>query len=254
MKTISYHLTGITKTFELLSKGKYLLFFIPGAVITILFFSFQSYTNSINEAVNLSSEYSWIDWIAGYVNSGIHKAFGIIESLLNQLYIFVVLTVLSPFNTFLGEKLDSELTGQTFKGGLIRFLNDFIRMLFVVFLILILEFGLMGIYWLISWIFGLGFLDSIIYWVMSAFFFGFAFYDFALERYQETVFKSLGFAFQKPLTMILTGGIFLIIYKIPLIGIPLSPVITVMISTVVYLYVTKRLPAVKNELKTNENE
>jgi hypothetical protein len=49
----------------------------------------------------------------------------------------------------------------------------------------------------------------------------------------------------------LTGAIFLIIYSIPVIGIPIAPVVTVMVSTIVYLYIKKRLPK-QTELKTNE--
>lgn len=253
MNTIKYHITGIIKTFETLSKGHYLLYFIPGVVITLIFLWFKSSISGADAAVNLASDYSWVDWIAGYINSGIHKAFGIISSLFEQLYIFIVLTALSPFNTLLGEKFDSRLTGSEFKGGLMRFVNDIIRMVFVVILALVLEFGFMGIYWFVSWIFGLGFLDTYVYWIMSAFFFGFSFYDFALERYETNVFGTLGYAFRKPLTMILTGGIFLLIYSIPVAGVPLAPVLTVMISTVVYAYLTHRLP-LKEELKTIENE
>jgi len=253
MNSIKYHISGIVKTIELLAKGNYLLFFIPGAVITFLFFWFQSSLSVVDEALNVSSSYSWLDWIAGYLNSLVHGAFSLLGSLFEQVYIFVVLTVLSPFNTLLGEKLDNKLTGTKFSGGLIRFVNDIIRMIFVVIIALVLEFGLMGIYYAISWIFGLGFMDTYVFWVMSAFFFGFSFYDFALERYETNVFGTLGFAFQHPLTMILTGGLFLAIYAIPLAGIPLAPVLTLMISTVVYLYITKRLPITK-ELKTSENE
>jgi len=155
MNSIKYHITGIIKTLELLAKGNYLLFFIPGAVITLLFLWFRGGIFGLDEAFNLSSEYSWLDWLAGYANSGIHSFLGFISSLFEQLYIFIVLTALSPFNTLLGEKLDNKLTGTKFTGGLIRFVNDIIRMIFVVIIALVLEFGLMGIYYLFSWIFGL---------------------------------------------------------------------------------------------------
>ena len=253
MKTINYHIKGITKTIELLSKGNFLLFFIPGAIITLFFLWLRSFTSSINDAVELASDTSWLDWFYGYINSGVHKAFGILDTIFNQLYIFVVLTLLSPFNTFLGEKMDTKLTGQEFSGGFIRFINDFFRMIFVVFIALILEFFTLGIYWIISYFIGSPVIDEIMYFLIAAFFFGFSFYDFALERYEINVMGSLRFAFRNPLTMILTGGIFLLIYNIPLIGIPISPVLTLMISTVVYLYIRKRLPAHKAQtIDTNE--
>ncbi len=251
MKTINYHIKGIIKTVELLSKGNFLLFFIPGAIITLFFFGIRSFTAYIDQASDLSADTSWLNWLFDIINSGIHQAFSILDAILNQLYIFIVLTLLSPFNTYLGEKMDTKLTGQEFSGGIIRFINDFFRMVFVVILALFLEFLALGIYWLFSYFIGIPIIDEIIYFMISAFFFGFSFYDFSLERYEINVMGSLGFAFRNPLTMILTGSIFLLIYNIPLVGIPLSPVITLMISTVVYLYIRKRLPL--NKVKIADN-
>ncbi len=235
-------------------KGKFLLFFIPGIIITLFYWWIHSYTSNLGEDIVLSSDKSWLDWLAGYLNKGINAAFSAIDFIIVQLYIFIVLTALSPFNTLLGERFDSSLTGNSFQGGIIRFINDFIRMIFVVIIALVLEFLTIGVYWLISKIFGLGAIDTIISWMISAFYFGFSFYDFALERYEVGVAGSLGFSFRKPITMVLTGGIFLLIYNIPIIGIPLAPVLTLMISTVVYLYVEKKLPIAKTELKTIDNE
>ncbi len=253
MKTINYHIKGISKTIELLSKGNFLLFFVPGAIITLFFLGVKSITSSIDTATELTSDTSWWNSILEYINSGIHTAFKIFNIVLEQLYIFIVLTLLSPFNTFLGEKMDTKLTGQKFSGDFIRFINDFFRMIFVVFIALFLEFLALGLYWIISFFIDIPLLNEIAYFIISAFFFGFSFYDFALERYEINVMGSIGFAFRNPLTMILTGSIFLFIYKIPLIGIPISPIITLMISTVVYLYIRKRLPIHKTQI-LNSNE
>ncbi len=256
MKSINYHIKAITLTFEELFKGNFLLFFIPGAVLTVIYYWLTAQASALTEAATLASDYSWFDSILGYVNSAVQGAFSIFGLITEQLYIFLVLTALSPFNTYLGEKLDSKYTGEKFEGGLIRFFNDIIRMIFVVIIALVLEFGFMAIYWMISWFIGFEILDQVVYFCIAAFFFGFSFYDFALERYQAGVFSSLGFAFNKPLTMILTGAVFLAIYNIPIIGIPAAPVITLMVSTLVYLHTTKKFNSTKNinEQKAIENE
>ena len=115
---------------------------------------------------------------------------------MEQMYIFIVITVLSPFNTSLSEKLDHRLTGHEPDKGWTRLINEFIRMIFIALIALILE----GIVLLGYWVFSLGPLggahDSIIYFLIKAFFLGFAFFDFSLERYEKNVFQSLGFAFQ----------------------------------------------------------
>lgn len=242
MKAIYYHIRGIVTSFEQLLKGKYLIYFVPGLLLTGLFWYFRSRTLELDESIDLTSQYSWLSW----VDSGVSTVFGIIDFILEQLYIFIVLTALSPFFTALGEKFDKDLTGHKTEGGVLRFINDMIRMVFVVILSLFLEFLFMVAYWLVSKIFGFPeIVNTIVYYGIGAFFFGFAFYDFALERYEKSVLSSLGFAFSAPLGMIILGSIFKGIYAIPIVGVPLSPVIVVMISTVAYAYYTKRLPPSK---------
>lgn len=254
MNTFQYHIKGIVGTLEQLFKGRFLVFFIPGAVITLVYFLFSSYTTSAKDAMMLASDYSWIDWTFGYINSGVRGVFNVFDLIMEQVYIFVVITLLSPFNTLLGERLDTSYTGKNFESGIIRFINDIIRMVFVVILALLLEFTFIFFYWILSWVIDLGPLNDIFYFIIIAFFYGFAFYDFALERYEINVMRSLGFAFSKPLTMILTGAIFVGLYSIPLIGIPIAPVITLMVSTIVYLYLTKKIPLDNTKIKERGNE
>jgi CysZ protein len=235
METINYHIKSITNTFEELFKGNFLLFFIPGIVLTVVYYWFTLQASTIINPAELTTEL-FISWY-----TGVGETFSLFQLITEQLYIFMVLTVLSPFNTYLGEKLDEKYTGRKFEGGLLRFFNDFIRMIFIVILALFLELIFIGLYWIISWIIGLELLDTIVYFCITGFFFGFSFYDFSLERYETGVFSSLDFAFNQPLTMILTGAIFIGIYNIPIIGVPLAPVITIMVSTLVYLYLTKKI-------------
>lgn len=248
MKSLQYHYDAILATFKTLFEGRLLIFFLPGGIITALYLWFTSYTGSLANAVDLTTGYSWIDWF----DSLVHYIFGFFSVILDQIYIFFILTILSPFNTVLGEKFDELLTGRKVTFNFVRLVNDFFRMIFVVIIIVIIELVFLLMYWMVSWIIP-DFIDAIIYNLIAAFFFGFSFYDFSLERYQVGVFGSLGYAFSNPLTMILTGGIFLIIYNIPIIGIPISPVIAVMISTVVYLFLEKKLPNNK-ELKTTTDD
>ncbi len=243
MKAINYHIRGIITSFEQLSKGKYLVYFIPGVVLTLIFWYFQSKITSTGDSVNLHSSYGWIDWMASWLNYFVKGTFGFFALITEQIYIFAVLTLLSPFFTSLGETMDKDLTGNAVNSGFMRFINDMIRMVFVVLLMVIMELFFMGFYAMISWIFGFNDLfDTIVYQLIAAFFFGLSFYDFALERYAKGVFSTIGFAFSNPLGMVITGLLFLGIYNIPYIGIPIAPVLTVMISTVAYAYYTKALP------------
>lgn len=242
MKAINYHIRGVITSATALLKGKYWIYFLPGLILTGLFWYFRSRTMELDESIDLSSSYSWLGW----VDSGVSTLFSVFDFILEQVYAFAVLTLLSPFFTALGEKLDKDLTGKVTEGGVLRFINDMIRMIYIVIISVFLELLFIVAYWLISKMFNFPeAVNTVMYYCIAAFFFGFAFYDFALERYEKNVLSSLGFAFSAPLGMIILGVIFKLIYAIPIIGIPIAPVIVVMISTVAYAYYIKRLPPTK---------
>ena len=247
MKTFNYHIKAITNTFKEIFQGNFILFFIPGIILTIIYYWFLYNASKIVDTNKLTSEYSWISWIFEYINYALIKILQLFQIISKQIYIFLILTIFSPFNTYLGEKIEEKYTGRKFEGGLSRFIKDILRMILVVTLALLIELVIIITYWTISWIIGLDILDDIICFFVTSFFFGFSFYDFALERNKLGVFNSIGFAFSNPLTMILTGGIFLVLFNIPIIGIPIAPVLTLMISTFVYLYLNKQIPYLNNK-------
>ncbi len=234
---------AILATFDQLFKGRFLLFFIPGLVVATIYYGWRWKTQSELDILNYEGDLPLIQWFSDVLTWVAGGIFTILDTIFEQLYIFIVITLLSPFNTTLSEKLDFRLSGNQPETGWARRINEFIRMIFIAIIALFLELIFMLFYWLLTFLpFIGGDYDSIIYFVIKAFFFGFAFYDFSLERYQKNVFQSLGFAFSKPLGMLITGSIFLGIYHIPYAGISLAPVLTVMIATVVYLYYENYLP------------
>lgn len=246
MKSINYHIKAIVEVVKQLSKGKFWIYFLPGLVLTLIYFIATYRVSSIAESVSFIER---IPLIGSYIDKGVEATFSVIGFIFDQLYIFAVITLLSPFNTYLSEKLDTELTGQTFKSDFGRIINDFVRMIFIVIIALFMEFILIGTWWIVAWIFGISdTIYMIISFLMAAFFFGFSFYDHSLERYNIGVFGSIGFSFQKIFLVTITGAIFQLIYYFPYtggtpyIGIFIAPVLTTMISTVVYLYHLKKLP------------
>lgn len=243
-KSINYHLASIKTVFELLSKGNFLIYFIPGIVITLLFVCINFFSGLVF-GDSMPSEN------AGWFSIAFSKIGSVVDYLLIQLYIFFVLTILSPFNTILSEKLDTKLTGNTFSFSIIRVINDLIRMILIVLIAMLLQFVFIGIWWLISFITGIDdtFIYDVIAFLISAFFFGFSFYDHSLERYEINVPGSIRFAFSNVLLITITGIIFKLLYYFPYfwevsyIGIVIAPVLTTMISTVVYLKVRNNFPA-----------
>lgn len=234
---ITKHFHAIKTVYDQLSKGNFILYFIPGVVITIFYlFANLLLKNVLGEPITQTEN-------IGFFASAMSKISSVVDVVLVQLYIFFVLTILSPVNTILSEKLDSKLTGQKFSFSIIRLFNDFIRMILIVIIALVFQLVFIGIWWFFCWVIGLDdtFIYNVVTFLISAFFFGFSFYDHSLERYEISVGGSINFAFSNILLITLTGAIFKLLYyfpyfwDVPYIGIVIAPVLTTMISTVVYI-------------------
>jgi CysZ protein len=237
MKAIQLHIEGIKTTFETLSKGKFLTYFIPGAVIGLIALYFYIQASAVADTLSGVEE---IPFVGGIVSSVFDGIGSLIAFMANEFYKFVLLVCLSPVNCILSEKFDNHLTGNKFEGGIIRILNDIIRAIIIVIIALILEYTFLGLWWFISFFVPFDeIITPIIQFVITSFFVGFAFYDYSLERYGKGTFASLGFAFSKISTLFLTGSIFTLIYYIPVIGIIVAPVLVTMIATVVYIRMQK---------------
>lgn len=248
MKPLQLHIIGLTKTFNNLSKGKYLQYFVPGILVAFIFWHVFVILGTAESSVSFLNDIPLIGSILEYVLGG---AFGIIKFIVTQLFIFFVLTLLSPFNTLLSEKVAFDLTGIKHKFDFERLLSDIVRMIFIVTLAIILQLFFFLVYFVISSILGLGIFDEAVYFIISSFFYGFAFFDYSLERDQIGVIGSLKYAFSNILLVSLTGAFFLILYKIgsffvgslsfsflsifPNIGIIVAPVLTTILATYVYI-------------------
>lgn len=244
-KAVQLHILALSKSFTDLLNGKFLLFFIPGGVIAILFWQVFLVANSIENSFSFLES---IPLIGSVLGAGVEGTFSVLKFILDQLFVFFVLTLLSPFNTILSEKVDSSLTGKIYTFSIIAVINDLVRMIFVVLLALFLELFALGCYWVISFFIPFDFIDQIAYFLIAAFFYGFSFYDYSLERYQIGVFGSLGYAFSHFFIVTISGAIFLLIYSIPFVGVVIAPVLTTMISTIVFI--NKR----KNNVELNSKQ
>lgn len=246
MKSIQNHIYSIQKTFETLGKGKLLLFFLPGFIVGGIFYYFMGFGSTLTET---GDWLGGIPLIGGLLEWFLDGAAAIFEWIVLFIMQFVLLTLLSPFNSALSEKFETEITGTDFKSGLVQFLNDMLRAVFIAFIAILLELIFTLIVWIISWIIPGEFIETIVYNCIAAFFFGFAFYDYSLERHRVTTISSLGFAFSHMGHMILTGGIFMLIFAIPYIGMILAPVFATFIAT--GAYVKLKMPQATNETAPN---
>lgn len=236
VQAFKHHWTGIEQVAKALLKGKFLLFFIPGLIVGLIYLYFQWQAQRVLSIVHVADEVpvvgSAISWLADGV-------FSIFDLIVSEFYKFVILVVLSPVNCILSEKFDSYLTGKEYKFDFIRLLNDFLRMILIVISALFMEYLFLGIWWLFSWVLP-DFIGETVFFLIASFFVGFSFYDYSMERYGLNFLKSWGMGFSRMSYMLITGGIFTLMIKIPAIGIIAAPVLTAMLSTAVYILMNKK--------------
>jgi CysZ protein len=242
MKGFQVHI----KAFEIIIKehvkGNFLLFYLPGLFMLIIYLYLSNGLNEIGNSINFGDNF-----LADSLESGLKKTSSILSFLLYQFFLFIVLTLFSPFNAILSEKLDRTLTKSIFKFDLFIFIKNLVRMVILILICLFFELILFFIWWIIASIIGLEILSPYVNFCISAFFLGFFFYDYSLERYNISTKASLQFAKDKFPTILLSGILFKLIYHIPYIGIVIAPVLITAIATIIFLIVTKRM----NKNKSN---
>ena len=241
MKTFQYHLKAIKTIFTLFSKGKFFIYFIPGLLITLAFY----YVNSLLAKLGKSD-------ITSNPKQTTIIVISALEYINNQFYTFFILIVLSPVNSILSKKLDTHLTGYVHSSSFTETLNNILRMIFVLSIILFFEFVIMGVWWLFALIIGLDFINPYLYVLIAAFFYGFSFYDYNLERYNRSIKGSLKYGTHHIISMLIAGGAFMLLKSVPYIGYIIAPILITMLTNIVYLYSIKKLPKRSNS-RTNIN-
>lgn len=242
------HWTGIEQVAKTLLKGKFLWFFVPGLIVGLIYLYYKWQAEKALAIAHVADDVPLVGSAIGWLADGIFSIFDLIVS---EFYKFVILVILSPVNCILSEKFDSYLTGNEYKFDFIRLFNDFLRMILIVISALFLEYVFLGIWWLFSWVMP-DFIGEAIFFLIASFFVGFSFYDYSMERYGLNFFKSWGMGFSRMSYMLITGGIFTLMIKIPFVGIIVAPVLTAMLSTAVYILMNKKpetqpAPAIKDQ-------
>lgn len=248
MKTIGHHFAALQWTLQQFAKGKFLLYFIPGLLIAYFFW----WVNSLVAGIGADADTeTWLGWIFSGTSY-------VLSAGTNFIMVFFILTILSPFNTFLSEAVDTELTGKVVGFDLMRFINDFFRMILVVIIAISLELLLSGIWWIISGILGLflplEYISIVISFLIMSFFYGFSFYDYSLERYEIGIGGSFRFSKRYFLPTLVTGVFFMAMFYIPIVGVAIASVVTTIMSTHVFLKSTGRLDQIKQQKAKEEDE
>ena len=238
LSNITTAISSYGSAIEFVLKNKMKRYFLWPVVLNILFFTTGfHFLGELSDEVLVWTESfieidSWEFWGSEFLSQTVHFFLWIILKVLVFLILaflggHVVLILMSPILAIVSEKTESILEGNEYPFTLKQLLIDIVRgirisirnfafeMLFIVLL-----FGL-------SFVPLLGLGTSPILILVSAYYYGFSFIDYNLERKQYTVSDSVNYMKKNRGIVMGNGIVFALVLAIPLIGIALSSFVAI---------------------------
>lgn len=238
LKALQDYIYALKLAVKYLSQPVLWKYLLPALLIALVFFGFYTLYKNILGLVDLFSGIPLIGGVLFRISSWLLDGTYAVGDFM---YKFIILTLLSPINCLLSQRTDNEITGARFDGGLGLMIRDFFRAIAVIGISLLMYFTAIVLWWSISGILGLGLIDKIVYFCISAFFIGFSFFDYSLERYRKGIMTTFEFGFRNFESVLISGLIFSLIYLIPFVGLIAAPFLVTIISTMVYLKINNKI-------------
>lgn len=242
MKAITLVFNSFSDSFKVIKDaGLRKFYFLPGIISMFLFggFIYLGEYLSLNLASALESffklkEYGSILYIFIKILVWICTVF-----FYYLVYKSLLLVIISPILGYVSERVETHLTGKKFDFTF----KDNLR-----FLIRGIDIGLKSFFkqmvgtcvvMLLGFIFPINLSIPLLIFIIQGYFTGFSFMDYTLERYNLSPKESLDFLKKQRVYAALCGGIFTLLFFIPVVGIFIAPLITCVATTMITLELLK---------------
>lgn len=242
MKAITLVFNSFSDSFKVIKDaGLRKFYFFPGIISMFLFggFIYLGEYLSLNLASALENffklqEYGSILYIFIKILVWICTVF-----FYYLVYKSLLLVIISPILGYVSEKVETHLTGKKFDFTF----KDNLR-----FLIRGIDIGLKSFFkqmvgtcvvMLLGFIFPINLSIPLLIFIIQGYFTGFSFMDYTLERYNLSPKESLDFLKKQRVYAALCGGIFTLLFFIPVVGIFIAPLITCVATTMITLELLK---------------
>jgi CysZ protein len=224
------NLSGVFSNMLIVLKDKNTYkYLVPGAVVTLFYSSFMYSMGWLSEGRTASEEaLSWSAKIIYWLTSGA-------KWFTTMLFEFVVITLFSPIMALLSESVETTISGNQFAFSFTRFLSELFRTLGILISGFLFSSLVMLIWSLVAWIGDLKTITPYIVFLIKAFFIGFNYVDYSLERHSVSIKRSWIYAVNRPLKMLIPGIIFSFLFFIPVLGVMFAPFITTIIATLLWI-------------------
>lgn len=141
---------------------------------------------------------------------------------------FLLLVLLSPLLAYISERVDEHLTGNHYPFRLGEFVGDVFRGIAIAFRNLIIELALTLVLLVVGLVPGVGIVAATLLMAISAYYYGFSFMDYTLERHRYTVRQSVAFVKHNRGAAVGVGAVYLAIIAIPFVGLALGSLAAVL--------------------------
>ena len=242
MKAITLVFNSFSDSFKVIKDaGLRKFYFLPGIISMFIFggFIYLGEYLSLNLASALESffklqEYGSILYIFIKILVWICTVF-----FYYLVYKSLLLVIISPILGYVSERVETHLTGKKFDFTF----KDNLR-----FLIRGIDIGLKSFFkqmvgtcvvMLLGFIFPINLSIPLLIFIIQGYFTGFSFMDYTLERYNLSPKESLDFLKKQRVYAALCGGIFTLLFFIPVVGIFIAPLITCVATTMITLELLK---------------
>lgn len=219
-------------------------FFVPLLLNIFLYIAGFSFTDFFGDwiAVKLDSwitinpDNSWLKVLPGFLKGFIHVLFQILFFFLFSIFGgYIVLILLSPLFAWVSEQTDKILNQSEYPFSLQQFIKDIWRGILIAFRNLFYELGISFLVFLATFIPILGQIISpitfIIYFLITAYFYGFSYMDYTNERNKRNLKESINIIRHYSGLAIASGTLFYFSLLIPFCGVLLGGFVGI-VSTV----------------------
>ncbi|PKQ64892.1 hypothetical protein BZG02_03310 [Labilibaculum filiforme] len=135
---------------------------------------------------------------------------------------YIILIIMSPVFSYLSERTEKLKTGNDYPFDAYQFLKDIIRGVFIAVRNLLIELALTILMFILSFIPIIGWAAAIFLFFISAYFYGFSFLDYAIERKKMSIAQSVQFMRENKGIVIANGFVFSLCLIVPFCGVSFS--------------------------------
>lgn len=231
-------LSAYGKAVEIIfSKGLWWFFLFPVLLNVLLFFGGFAAVDYLTELTK--------NWVFGLINNENATYFGaayvqgflsgFIWVVLKILFFFIfayiggfiVIVLMSPVFSILSEKTEAILTGKSYPFDADQLMRDIARGVLIATRNLFIELGYIVSVFVLSFIPIIGQLGAIFLFFVSAYFYGFSFMDYTIERQKYSVKQSVQFIRQHKGIAVANGVLFSLFMLIPFCGVTLAGFVSI---------------------------